>query len=104
MTSTATFGELLRHLRKRAGLAQGELAAAGFSVAYICSRVTMQARISAQSAKVCYSSEFVDSGGARQAAGRIIFLESVRKFLRIILRQRNVLECRNQFSDEDLSH
>lgn len=103
MTSTATFSEVLRHLRKRASLTQGELAAE-CSVACISSRVTMQARISAQSAKVCYSSEFVDSGGARQAAGRIIFLESVRKFLRIILRQRNVLECRNQFSDEDITH
>lgn len=34
MTSTATFGEVLRHLRKRASLTQGELAA-GCSVACI---------------------------------------------------------------------
>jgi transcriptional regulator with XRE-family HTH domain len=37
MTSTTTFGALLRQLRKRAGMTQGDLAAAvGYSVSFIC--------------------------------------------------------------------
>jgi len=45
MTSAATFGELLRHLRKRAGLTQSELAAAaGCSVSTISALETGQRR------------------------------------------------------------
>ena len=36
-SATTTFGDLLKHLRKRAGMTQGDLAAAvGYSVSLIC--------------------------------------------------------------------
>ena len=37
MTSPTTFGDLLRHLRKRAGMTQRDLAAAiGYSISFVC--------------------------------------------------------------------
>src|SRR4029453_5134581 len=37
MTESPTFGTLLRQLRKRAGMTQGDLAAAvGYSVSFVC--------------------------------------------------------------------
>ena len=37
MSSVPTFGALLRQLRKRAGMTQGDLAAAvGYSVSFVC--------------------------------------------------------------------
>lgn len=66
MHSAANFGELLRHLRKRAGLTQGELAAkAGCSVALISALETGKRRPTAEMVRTQLAPALAAAGDAR---------------------------------------
>jgi predicted ATPase/transcriptional regulator with XRE-family HTH domain len=66
MSTGTTFGEVLRHLRKRAGLTQGDLAAAaGCSVSYISALETGQRRPDAGMVRTQLAPALAAAGDAR---------------------------------------
>ena len=66
MTNPTTFGQLLRHLRKRAGMTQGDLAAAtGYSVSYISALEKNQRRPDPETVAARFALLFAQLGEAR---------------------------------------
>jgi predicted ATPase/DNA-binding XRE family transcriptional regulator len=66
MTNHTTFGQLLRHLRKRAGMTQGELAAsAGYSVSFISALETNRRSPDPQIVAERFAPHFVNPGDAQ---------------------------------------